>query len=341
MHKYYPKVSIITPSYNQAQFIEETITSVLNQDYPNIEYIIIDGLSTDGSVDIIRKYEDQLAYWVSETDHGQCHAINKGFSRAEGKILAWLNSDDVYRSGAIKKVVEAFNAHPDAAAIVGTCAIVNKRRNVLTYKKPVDFDPRRLLCGGSIPGQPAVFLKRQVFEELGGLNEELHYVLDWEYWLRIGMHFPEDRVVLLDRVIAEIRIWLGNKTSYGYGITEKVKKDRVPMNIVERSKVLDDIFSKPELNNKLRGLEKVAYSRTYWRQAKYEFRVGQSIAARRNFIKAYQMAPEAYSIIGLFRNITETYLGYPMIERIRSVHRLISSTGNKSHSEIGRYPSPY
>jgi glycosyltransferase involved in cell wall biosynthesis len=112
----YPKISIVTPSFNQGRFIEKTILSVIEQDYPNLEYIIIDGGSTDESVEVIKKYDQHLAYWVSEPDRGQSHAINKGFERATGEIFGWLNSDDWYHPGALKAVAEAFAANPEAGA---------------------------------------------------------------------------------------------------------------------------------------------------------------------------------------------------------------------------------
>lgn len=114
-----PKISIVTPSFNQGKYLEKTILSVLEQDYPNLEYIIIDGGSTDNSVEIIKKYEKHLAYWVSEPDRGQSHAINKGFGHATGEILGWLNSDDYYAPGAPQAIAEAFLANPDVGAIVG------------------------------------------------------------------------------------------------------------------------------------------------------------------------------------------------------------------------------
>ncbi len=114
-----PRVSIITPSYNQARFIEQTIQSVLSQDYPNLEYLIVDGGSSDGSLEIIRRYSSQLAWWVSEPDHGQTDAINKGFAHAHGEIFAWLNSDDTYLPGAVTHAVAALQAHPQAYA--GVC----------------------------------------------------------------------------------------------------------------------------------------------------------------------------------------------------------------------------
>ncbi|MBC7078479.1 MAG: glycosyltransferase, partial [Synergistales bacterium] len=126
-----PRVSVVTPSYNQAQFIEETIRSVLLQGYPNLEYLILDGGSTDGSVELIRKYEPWLAYWVSERDEGQADAINRGWRRSTGEILAYLNSDDVYAPGAIHRAVIYLLAHPNAVAVVGSYKLIDAEGKVL------------------------------------------------------------------------------------------------------------------------------------------------------------------------------------------------------------------
>ncbi|WP_322508462.1 glycosyltransferase family 2 protein, partial [Anaerolinea sp.] len=124
-------VNIVTPSFNQARFLEETMLSVLHQDYPHIEYIVVDGGSTDGSVDIIRRYADRLAWWVSEPDRGQTDAINKGFAHAHGEILAWLNSDDTYQPGAVRAAVEALEKHPEAAMVYGDAHYIDENGRVI------------------------------------------------------------------------------------------------------------------------------------------------------------------------------------------------------------------
>src|SRR5688572_27707049 len=152
-------VSIVTPSYNQASYLEQTIQSVLSQDYPRIEYIVIDGASQDGSIDIIKKYENRLAYWVSEKDSGQADAVNKGLARASGDILAWLNSDDYYLPNTISGAVRLFEDNPDVIMIYGDMLAVDeldKTINVLKYKQ-LSLD--NLLCF-QIIGQPAVFFRR-------------------------------------------------------------------------------------------------------------------------------------------------------------------------------------
>jgi glycosyltransferase involved in cell wall biosynthesis len=151
------RVTVVTPSYNQAQFLEETIRSVLLQGYPNLEYIIIDGGSTDGSVEIIRKYEKHLSDWVSEPDRGQSHAINKGFARATGEYIAWLNSDDVYEPGIIANAVAWFAEHPECDMIYSDCALVDEAGEPMGSHYIQDYSWEILLEGDCIP-QQTVFL---------------------------------------------------------------------------------------------------------------------------------------------------------------------------------------
>ena len=178
-------VSIITPSYNQASYLEETILSVLNQDYPRIEYVVVDGASTDGSVEIIKKYESRFAWWVSEKDCGQADAINKGIARATGDIVAWLNSDDYYLQGAVSAAVKVFEEHPDVVLVYGNMLAVDedgRTFNTLNYKQLTIED---LLCF-QIIGQPAVFMRRFALQKTNGLDSTFHFLLDHLLWIQIA-----------------------------------------------------------------------------------------------------------------------------------------------------------
>jgi glycosyltransferase involved in cell wall biosynthesis len=183
-----PIVSIVTPSYNQGQFIEETIRSVLLQGYPNLEYIIIDGGSTDGTADIVRKYEDRLTYWVSEKDNGPAQAINKGFARAEGQILAWLNSDDFLLPGAIGRIVEIRKNNPSAVALVGGCYRINPTGRILSVVIPQGLN-RDCLADWGHGGffyQPSCFFAAEAWYETGPLDENLLFAFDLDFWLRLS-----------------------------------------------------------------------------------------------------------------------------------------------------------
>lgn len=184
-----PLVSIVTPSFNQAQYLEQTLRSVLEQDYPRIEYIVIDGASTDGSVDLIRKYQDRLAYWVSEKDSGQAEAINKGLARATGDIVAWINSDDFYFPGAIASVVKAFESHPEAGLIYGDTVAVDEKGEFIHFPKYAQWDLEDLLTFNII-GQPAVFMRRDVLLEAGFLDPSFHFLLDHQLWIRLASRAP-------------------------------------------------------------------------------------------------------------------------------------------------------
>lgn len=182
----FPLVSIITPSFNQARFLEKTITSVLEQDYPNIEYLVADGSSTDGSVDLIKKYANKLAWWVSEKDNGQAEAINKGLSRAKGEIVAWINSDDYYMPGAISSAVKALEAHPDCGMVFGDQRVVNETGKVLNQLHYGDWNLSDLMAFRII-GQPSVFMRRKVLDEAGFLDQTYHLLLDHHLWIRMAL----------------------------------------------------------------------------------------------------------------------------------------------------------
>ncbi len=182
-----PLVSIITPSFNQARYLEQTIQSVLGQDYPRIEYIVVDGASTDGSVEIIKKYADKLAWWVSEKDSGQAEAINKGLARATGEIVAWLNSDDYYLPCAVSAAAKVFEENPDVVLVYGNMLAVDERGNAFNTLMYKQLSLQDLLCF-QIIGQPAVFFRRSVLEKTGLLDPTFHFLLDHHLWIRIAQH---------------------------------------------------------------------------------------------------------------------------------------------------------
>jgi len=183
-----PLVSIITPSYNHGEFIEETIKSVLSQDYPHIEHIVVDGGSADNTIEILKKYEDRLK-WVSEKDKGQSDAINKGFRMARGKIFAWLNSDDIYLPRAVSKAVEFLGNRPDIKMIYGNARFCDERGKIIgEYRPPEVFDYKSLAFYNSIC-QPSTFFRRDAFFDVGGIDLSLHHLMDHDLWMKMAKRF--------------------------------------------------------------------------------------------------------------------------------------------------------
>jgi len=179
-------VSVVTPSFNQASFLEETIRSVLEQDYPAIEYIIMDGGSTDGSLEIIQRYADRLAGWVSEPDRGQTDAINKGFARAQGDILAWLNSDDTYLPGAVGEAVAYLQTHPQAGMVYGDANLVDESGTVLGRFPAAQTDYRRLRRGYVHIPQQAAFFRASLWRQVGPLDPTFYFAMDYDLWVRLA-----------------------------------------------------------------------------------------------------------------------------------------------------------
>lgn len=181
-----PLVSIVTPSFNQARYIEATIQSVLSQDYARIEYLIVDGGSTDGTVEIIKKHEGRLAWWVSEQDQGQTDAINKGFERAQGQILAWLNSDDTYEPGAVSAAVKYLLDHPEVGMVYGNCNFINEDGQVIGKFGSAQTDYRLLRQGYVHIPQQTMFFRAQWWKQVGPLDPSFYFAMDYDLWTRLA-----------------------------------------------------------------------------------------------------------------------------------------------------------
>jgi glycosyltransferase involved in cell wall biosynthesis len=205
----WPRITIVTPSFNQGQFLEETIRSVLLQGYPNLEYMVIDGGSTDNSVEIIKKYESWLAYWVSEKDRGQCHAINKGWQRATGELIAYLSSDDTYLPGALSCAAEAWCLDRDATAVVGAVQATDDQSRpvgkpmIPRLPTPAPLDLTVIDHEQWLLPQQSAFWSRTALDKVGRwLREALHYTMDRELYYRLC---PTGKVVLVEDVLGTYR----------------------------------------------------------------------------------------------------------------------------------------
>lgn len=205
-----PLVSIITPSFNQARFLEATIQSVLAQDYARIEYAIVDGGSLDDSVDVIKKYADKLAWWLSEKDKGQTDAINKGFARATGDIFAWINSDDTYEPGAVSAAVKYLREHPDVGMAYADCNYINAEGRVTGKFPAAQTDLARLRRGYVHIPQQTMFFRAELWKQIGPLDPSFYFAMDYDLWTRIAAH--SELKYLRGQTWANFRIHASGKT---------------------------------------------------------------------------------------------------------------------------------
>ena len=181
-----PTVSVVTPSFNQARYLEATMRSVLEQDYPQIEYIVVDGGSTDSSAKIIEQYADRLAWWVSEPDKGQTDAINKGFTRATGDIFAWLNSDDTYEPGALANAVAFMQKNPDAGLVYGDANFIDAEGQIIGRFNAQQTSLRRLQRGGVYIPQQSAFWRADMWRKVGPLDPSFYFAMDYDLWVRLA-----------------------------------------------------------------------------------------------------------------------------------------------------------
>ena len=204
-----PLVSIVTPSFNQVRYLEATIKSVLSQGYPHIEYLIVDGGSTDGTVDIIKTYESKLAWWVSEKDKGQTDAINKGFARARGEVLAWINSDDTYEPGAISAAVRYLQEHPNLGMVYGDCNFINEDGRVIGKFGSAQTSYRLLRQGYAHIPQQTMFFRSDLWKQVGPLDPSFYFAMDYDLWTRIA---ARSEIKYVPQTWANFRLHTSGKT---------------------------------------------------------------------------------------------------------------------------------
>lgn len=218
----WPRISIVTPSLNQGQFLEEAIHSVLSQGYPNLEYIVIDGGSTDGSVEIIKKYEKYLSFWISEKDEGYADAINKGLQKSTGEILGWLNADDRYAKGTFIKITETFRKHPDGIVVHGNRILIDQNGKVTGWSCLPPFDPSRSIY--TVCSETA-FWRRSAMSRVGVLNSELQFAADFEFFCRLYQS-GGGKFIKLNEFLGYFRSHPKSKTSrFAQVLQEEAKRE--------------------------------------------------------------------------------------------------------------------
>lgn len=294
-------VSIITPSYNQAKYLEQTITSVLDQTYPSIEYIVVDGKSKDGSVDIIKKYADKLAYWVSEKDKGQADAINKGFSRATGEIIAWLNSDDYYLPETVQAAVKIFEENPDVVLVYGNMLAVDENSvtfNTMNYRQLTLKD---LLCF-NIVGQPAVFMRRSALLQTNGLDATFHFLLDHLLWIQIA---KQGKILHVNQTWAAARYH-----SEAKNVSKAAEFGR------EAFRILETIAQDKDLAKALLSVDRRAHASAFRVDARYLLDGGYPAKALQQwFLALFIHPPTALGRMNIFVSSLLNLLGLSFMRR--------------------------
>jgi len=302
-----PLVSIVTPARNSARYIAEAIESICNQDYPAIQHIVIDGASSDDTIQILKQYSHLI--WVSEPDRGQSDALNKGFRIAQGEILGWLNADDSYNAEAISKVVSYFQGHSGVDVVYGDCQVVDEYGQPIRISRSRPFDLARLLMENYIP-QPTVFMRRRVLDAVGGVDERLHFVMDWELWLRVGVVFRMD--YLSHCILANYRLCPGTKSF-----------EQNPQFALEWLEVLDRVFQTSPFDQMPHGSRREArnkaWGRHYMARVYAAYRDRKMSEVRHCLLRAVAYDWTWAANKGVWSLIVEAFLGRSLARTIRRV----------------------
>jgi glycosyltransferase involved in cell wall biosynthesis len=303
-----PRISVITPSYNQGQFLEETIRSVLLQGYPNLEYVVIDGGSTDDSAEIIERYEPFLDFWVSEHDGGQSEAINKGFERTSGDIVIWLNSDDRFRPGALHHAARAFVENPGAVVVYGDPNIIDGDGCLIETQRLPPYDAAQVLEMSVILPQPAAFIRRSALGAEPLVREDLHFTMDTELWFRL---IRAGTLLHIDRVLADSRLWDDNKAT--------AQRLKWPPELLQ---IADEFFADPELPEEFRRIERRVRGGVLSNAGGFSYYGGDAASARRLLIRSALMYPQGLRRTRLAGRLVRAVLGdraFGLLHRARHV----------------------
>jgi len=290
---HWPKISIVTPSFNQGRFIEETIRSVLLQGYPDVEYTVIDGGSEDGSREIIEKYSKWLTYWVSELDQGQSHAINKGLIRSTGALAGWLNSDDIYLPGTFWIVSNQFSLHPEIEMIYGDINLVNENGEFIAELRSHQVGPEDATRLTFIP-QPACFWRAGLFQQIGYLNEDYSHVFDLDYWLRISLRY---QILHCSYLLASFRVHENAKT----------QKNEI-LTALEGLTLNKNLFTNPSTPKHILKFKRKELRHWHERLARAYLDKGKKWDACRFFLKAMFITPWRPQNLKLLAIIMNTIL---------------------------------
>jgi glycosyltransferase involved in cell wall biosynthesis len=307
-------VTVVTPSFNQGAFIAETIESVLGQDYPHLEYIIIDGGSTDNTLSIIRRYEaDPRLSWLSEPDRGMAHALNKGFARSRGEIMGWLNSDDVYIGQPISATIDYFLRHPQVIIVYGNVIDTAEDGTPTGRMMGEPFDLIKTLSDRTPIPQPGAFWRRALWEKIGGLREDLHYAMDIEYWIRASRQ-------------GELHFVPGIRATYRHHPTSKtVSQD--PLAWVERRKIAEELLNQPKEFPELGGHRRLIQSNLDLGMAQALLRGGDREGARSFAARALLKSPLRRRLPYLLLFYLDTWLGTHTSESLSHAWRRIKGEG--------------